>query len=217
LTPPTPARLTHYRSLRSLQQALVERILDLTPHEALDRSAQALGFWDQGRPRIQDPTQAALIYEVALYDDRDAQGLSLMDRAAAANPSVPLLAAMASARVDLWRVEEARPDDNALRLLGRLSDHTLWLTDEGLSRSAAPGDVLTLRPIPIDGLAMSSGVAIPVPPALVEATVAALIMATGVGSDHDLSRLPPAEASTCAVALLSLSAAAGATARLKPR
>jgi hypothetical protein len=211
------ARIGQYRALRRVQQALVEQMIGFLTAEDLDRSARALGFWEAGRPALRDPMHAALVYEVALYDDRDEEGVSLIERAASANPGVEVLAAMASARVDFWQVEEVRAQAAALRVVSRLAGRALWLTDEGLGQSAAAGDVLVLRPLQVGALALTSGVALPIPASLVEPTVAALIMGAGVGGAEELATLPPAEASLCAVSLLSLSAAAGATARLRPR
>ncbi len=103
-----------YKTLRATHKEIIDQILDILSTQTLDLCAQRLGFWERGRPSIRHPLEAALVCDFALHDDRDPEDdrtpiERARDLAKPGSVARDMLSVMASAQVDVWRVETVQP------------------------------------------------------------------------------------------------------------
>ncbi|HYD99524.1 MAG TPA: hypothetical protein VEH84_09080 [Alphaproteobacteria bacterium] len=162
------AVLERYRLCSEIRRRLQTAALDLVPDSTLVAQARRLGLVERGEIVVNDEDELTLLYDLAVYAPAGRRRRAI-DRYARSHPAAPgseeerVLAALRASWFSFVRVEGRHPVAG-LRLADLLSGNAVWLVDESLESSAAPGLILAARLAPFDPFAITCGVLVPLGP-----------------------------------------------------
>lgn len=165
---PTPKDVERYRKLRALALELNSRITKTIPREALEQTAEALGFREDGVVRYRNENNLDIHADCCFYDWRDENGLNVVERYRAAHPAEPgsidelLLDSYCKARFSIFGLEFAIPDAGVY-CRDMMNGEELFIMDIGLSNSLSKEPMLHAgRIVPIGGFWMTTGAGMPI-------------------------------------------------------
>jgi hypothetical protein len=160
------ARLARYKQLRQLGLELSHRLIETLPRDAIEESAKKLGILRKKTIIFDSEDELAVLMDYCLHDVRR-KGLTAIERflqtssPPADSDEMILLLAFRESRYSLFAVESIeRGIGVAVRDL--LQDQSLFLFDVGLGSTAAVGLALASRIMTPDGIAMTTGAALPI-------------------------------------------------------
>lgn len=162
----TIAGLTRYRQLRQAGLELNNRLIETLPRDVLDEGAQKLGLLRKNTILLESEDEIAVLMDYCLHDVRR-QGMTAIDRYLQTSPppadsdEMILLQALRESRFSVYAVETTEPGVG-VQVRDMLRDEPLFLTDVGLSRTAPRGLILATRVMVPDGIAMTTGAALPI-------------------------------------------------------
>jgi SEC-C motif len=159
------ALVARYKHLRLVALHLHHRLVASLPKSAMDEAGKRLGILKGNVLTFDSEDEVAVLADFALYDVWQG-GANAIERYLATSPPAPgseemvLLQAMRQARYSLFAVE-AIEAGVGVQVRDLLRDEVLRLVDVSFSQSAAIGTVLAARVIAPEGIAMTTGAALP--------------------------------------------------------
>ncbi|HMA93861.1 MAG TPA: hypothetical protein VKP30_14320 [Polyangiaceae bacterium] len=161
----------NYDARRAAHRALVERLAVSVPSQNLHRWARDLGFWEDGKPSLEDPHQLRLLMDFAVHDQLSCGKLDFGNLCGDADSNADpiqsdVISAMRHTRFTILHVQEVIGD------LGAWVDDLFYgerylVCDIGLGSEANIGRGLATRVLMFPDFVMTTGAPIGVPPTLV--------------------------------------------------
>lgn len=158
--------LSRYQHLRRVALALNNRLTATLPRSVIEEGGQKLGILKQKVITLDTEDTVVVLMDFCLHDVRD-QGVNAIERYLANTPpaadsdEMVLLQSMRQARFSLFAVESTEPGVG-VHLRDLLRKESLFIVDVGFSHSATVGLVLAARVVAPDGIAMTTGAALPI-------------------------------------------------------
>jgi hypothetical protein len=193
------ALLKRYQHLRRVALPLNHRVVETLPKNVLDEGGKKLGILKKNVLTLDSKDEIAVLMDYCIYDVRR-QGQNAVERYLAESAPAPgsdesiLLEAMRGARYCVLLVEALEPGVG-VHVRDLLRDEALFLVDVNLSRTTRIGMVLASRVMAPEGIAMTTGAALPVgvlPPAERERFLQLTLKMIG---REGFAQLPPQKAS----------------------
>jgi len=164
--------LDRYRSARAMSRALQIRMIKDLPQPALPECAKKLGLVKSGTLIINQDDEIAIAYDYCLHHFRRA-GKNVIERTRETSThaeETAWLDALATARFSIFMVESITPHRGA-KLIDLIRGDAIDLIDLGLASTGQAGLILQGRIVTFDGIHLSSGTLIPVPPGVFEGQI----------------------------------------------
>ena len=158
--------LPRYKHLRKVALKLNNRLVKTLPKSLLEEGGKKLGIFKNNTLILDSEDEIVVLMDYCLYDVRR-QGANAVERYLRHSPPPPdsdemiLLQAMRQARYSLLAVEAVEAGVG-VHLRDLLRDERLFLMDIGFSQTGSPGVILAGRVIAPEGIAMTTGAALPV-------------------------------------------------------
>jgi hypothetical protein len=215
---PHPELLIRYQHLRRVGLRLNSRLVKTVPKSVLDEGGKKLGILKRNVLILDTEDEIAVLMDFCIYDVRR-QGANAVEHFVADSPPPPgsdemvLLQAMRQARYSLFAVE-AVERGVGVHVRDLLRDEILFVVDVALSETAPLGMIMAGRVMAPDGIAMTTGTALPVgvlPPAARTKLVEGLVRTLKVA---DYGRLSPEEASALTATVIRRCLQGGAAAHI---
>jgi len=159
------AILGRYRRYSDLRKEIQSAALGNVSESSFLAHAKRIGLSDGRVIFADDDSEVALVYDLALYTAQPGRTRAI-DRCArkrltAAQPDEALvLQALQASRFSIFRVI-GRGEPAGVLLEDLMRGGTIPLLDEGLERSARPGEVFAMRVAPIEDFVITCGVVVP--------------------------------------------------------
>lgn len=151
--PPEPPELVRCRQIRDASRPLVTRLTESVSPETALAAAHRLGLVHDGRLRLGDEAESAMLYDFAVFNHREG-GRTAVERALATAPPPEgsderlMLEAMQRARFTVLSIAEVL-DNHTVKANDLVWSDSLTIVDEGLGQTAKPGTFLAARLIPL--------------------------------------------------------------------
>ncbi|AKU93686.1 hypothetical protein AKJ09_00350 [Labilithrix luteola] len=136
----------------------------LTP-KAMEDSAKKLGLWRKGALSLQQEEELAVVTDYAIHHYRP-DGKNTVERvlnnrgSAFESTERAVLEAMSRSRFTVLELDPSN-DGVTIAARDRLYDEPLLIADEGLAKIAERGQLIATRVVPLGGLAVLTGAALP--------------------------------------------------------
>jgi hypothetical protein len=160
------AFLARYKHLRQVGLQFNNRLVQSIPKSVLDEGGKKLGILKKGVLVLDSEDEIAVLMDYCIYDVQR-QGRNTVERYLVEFPPAPdsdemvLLKAMCEARYSLFAVE-AVESGIGVHVRDLLRDEPHFIVDIGFSRTAPIGMILAARIMAPEGIAMTTGAALPV-------------------------------------------------------
>jgi len=211
--------LARYQRLRQVGLALNNRLVETLPRSVLDEGGHKLGLLKGNVLTLDTEDEIAPLMDYCLHDVRR-QGLNAIERYLAESPPPPgsdemvLLEALRQARFTLLIVE-AVERGVGVQVRDLLRDELYFLVDIGFSHSAPVGMVSATRVMAPEGIAMTTGAALPVGVLSAADRVQYLEDMKTVLKSADLRQLSPQDSSALAATVMRASLQRGAAEKIR--
>jgi hypothetical protein len=175
------AILSRYRRYRDLRMGIQTAALESIPHSSFLAYAKRVGLSDGKVLFTDDAVELSLAFDLAVYTASPGRTRAI-DRCArrrlpASNPDEALvMKALQASRFSIFRVI-GRCEPAGVFLEDLMRTGTIPLLDEGLEKSAKPGDVFAMRVAPIEEFVVTCGAVVPIDHATMQECIALLINA----------------------------------------
>jgi hypothetical protein len=159
------AILGRYRRYSDLRKDIQSAALKNVSDSSFLAQAKRIGLSDGRVVFADDDSEMALVYDLALYTAQPGRTRAI-DRCArkrltAAQPDEALvLQALQASRFSIFRVI-GRCEPAGVLLEDLMRGGTIALLDEGMERSARPGEVFAMRVAPIEDFVITCGAVVP--------------------------------------------------------
>ncbi len=169
-------RYLHFRKLgRQFNLTLIRQL----PESALQEAGKKLGMIKAGTFILNQDDEIAIAYDYSLHHHRRV-GKNLIERVAETAPPEAgsdesiYLEALRAARFSVFTVD-AITSHSAVRLVDQVSGDSIHIMDRSLASTGLAGLIVAGRLLTLEGFVLSSGSLIPVPPAVYESRIRAVI------------------------------------------
>ena len=192
-----PETLDRYRALRQIGRDLQVRIIRELPKPALPECAKKLGLVKAGTLIINQDDEIAIAYDYCLRHFRR-QGKNQIERALE-EPLEPheraWLEALNQAHFSVYAVESIKGHHGAL-LRDLIRNEEIDLIDQSVASTGQPGLLLVGRILKIEGIQLSTGTLIPVPPEVFERHILPVFKKFGLEEESPSSALSQSQAAS---------------------
>lgn len=190
-----PEILERYRTLRQLGRDVQIKLIRELPKPALPECAKKLGLVKAGTLIINQDDEIAIAYDYCLQHFRR-QGKNPIERALESSPDAKertWLEALNRARFSVFNVTLIK-GHNGAELHDLINGETIDLIDQSLASTGQPGLLLVGRILDIEGIRLSTGTLIPVPPDVYERHIRPVFAKFGQEESNESSLLSQSQA-----------------------
>lgn len=211
--------LPRYKQLRQAALRLNNRLVETLSRSVLDEGGKKLGILRGYVLTLDSEDEIAVLMDYCIYDVRR-RGVNAVERYLAKSPPAPdsdemtLLQAMRQAYYSLFAVE-AVERGVGVHVKDLLRDESLFLVDVGFGSSAPLGMILAARVTAPEGIAMTTGAALPF--GLLSAEESAVLVqgVSAILPGVDFRRPSPSEASNLSGLIIRTCLQQGAAERIR--
>jgi hypothetical protein len=187
--------LKHYRRLRAILTRHQNAAVKSVPRTAFRKLAKTFGLLKGDKLLLESEGELTILFDFLIYHHRQ-RGKTLVQKYLARLPAADdpdeavVRRAMGSPRFSVFEVTAARPRVG-VAVRDRARGGTLFVVDEGLSRSAKPGAFFALRLLPLPDYWMTSGAGFPLRRQVVQLIRRVFLPALRMTEGHPLAHLSP--------------------------